>query len=177
MYNFNIISPLKPPIYLKGLRYQFSFYGNVSTLEGCSNERCLHWLNAGVREATISAIFHMCLLKERETRRKQISFNAYLPQSFIGDFFTIEYYYMFIYFVYSPDNIDPHDPIAFTSILFHFIRDPRHQIFYFGIDTKFPFSSTPISPACGPVKIVSPASFTHHWSPTISLTGINTSLV
>ena len=35
------------------------------------NERCLHWLTDGVREATIITIFHMCLLKERETRRKQ----------------------------------------------------------------------------------------------------------
>ena len=50
-------------------------------------------------------------------------------------------------------------------------------MFHFGVDTKLPRRSTTIPPAGGAVKIKPPTTRTHHRSSTISLTGVNSTLV
>ena len=62
-------------------------------------------------------------------------------------------------------------------VLGHFTVDPCQQVFHFGVDTKLPRRSTSIAPARGALKVIPPTSLTHHRSSTISLTGVNSSLV
>ena len=62
-------------------------------------------------------------------------------------------------------------------VLGHFAVDPWQQVFHFGVDTKLPSVGAAIAPARGALEIIFPSLFTHHWSTTIPLTGIDTALV
>ena len=62
-------------------------------------------------------------------------------------------------------------------VLGHFAVKPRQHVFHLGVDTKLPRTSTSITPAGGAMKIKLPASLTHHRSPTIPLTGVDSTLV
>ena len=62
-------------------------------------------------------------------------------------------------------------------VLRHLAVKPRQHVFHFGVDTKLPRTSTTITPARGAMKIKLSTSLTHHRSPTIPLTGVDSTLV
>ena len=67
--------------------------------------------------------------------------------------------------------------LGHESIVRHYRHEPRHKIFYFGVDTKLPSFGAAIAPARDALQIKFASLFTHHWSTTIPLTGIDTALV
>ena len=62
-------------------------------------------------------------------------------------------------------------------VLWHLSSEPFQQVFHFRIDTKLARTGASITPAGGTVQIKPPSGLTNHWSPTIPLTGIYSSLV
>ena len=58
-------------------------------------------------------------------------------------------------------------------IVFHLLVQPVQNVFHFSVHAVLVRPGTALAPACHPLKVIPPASLTHHWSPTISLTGIN----
>ena len=51
------------------------------------------------------------------------------------------------------------------------------QIFHLSVNSKLPRASASITPACDTLQVVPSTSLTHHWSPTVSLARINSTLI
>ena len=67
--------------------------------------------------------------------------------------------------------------LILVLVLRHLSVEPFQQVFHFSVDTKLARASTSITPAGSAMQIVLPSGLTNHWSPTIPLTGVYSSLV
>lgn len=68
-------------------------------------------------------------------------------------------------------------PSPVSLVLGHFAVDPGQQVFHLGVDTKLASTGASITPTGGAMEIKPPTRLTHHRSPTIPLTGVNSTLV
>ena len=63
------------------------------------------------------------------------------------------------------------------SIARHFCSEPIQKICHVGVNTKLASLGAAIAPARDTLQIIFPSFFTHHWSTTIPLTGIDSAFV
>ena len=73
--------------------------------------------------------------------------------------------------------ISPTKPLPLRLVLGHFAVKPKQDVFRLGVHSKLSRTGTSIAPAGDALKIKLPTSLTHHRSPTIPLTGVNSTLV